>query len=338
MATIDLPRPQHERAQLDQALVSGPVVVSALPGALAHDLLRECSPTLTVSIDAAAAGSVDGLVVDITRQALRDVTPHFGARSANSSPTGNQLVSIARAYGRRIDDALAAESGAPPKGFTLDDALAGLPTNALLVVDSGHLLVERWADRVLWTMRGRAEDGELRLALIVPAWADERLDGPNEAFFGFAERVEVSNRADGFDWAHALRGKWDIVEVEWAVNRTNGQFAEMSQVVEHASRRGIGLRAAVEEIVDASILRVPRALRTAQALTTLGGRLLRAVALGEQPYPSVPHAAPNRIASALRILQRADLIYSATRGEWRLSDPLLAAAFAAHEGRAPRTG
>ena len=324
MTTSRLPRPPHARAALQGALEIGPVVVSAPPGALPHELLRECWDAEILRVDAAAAGTLDGLGVDVVRRVVRNFAPEADIESTD--PDG--LVDVARAFPGRLGDAIAAATGTPPSDFTLDDAIAGIPGDALLVVESAHLLLERWAGRALWAMRGRAEDRELNVAFVVPTWAADKLLQREQAFFGFARHVPLKNRADAEAWSTSLRDTWDPAQIEWAVTRTQGQFESMREVLDQAHRHGVGLQQAADGLVADRVALIAPVLAAAQALTKLGGRILRAVALGYPPYPAVPNAASNRVASALRHLQRAGLVYSSGRADWQLSDPLLAAAFA----------
>ena len=322
-----LPRPQQEREALVEALDTGPVVIGAGPGALPAEFVCESWRGSTLRVDAAVAGTVDGFSVDVTREVLRHLAPnsHIGLNVAATHK--DDLVALARAFGRRIDDGISAGMGLPSGDFSIDDALKAVPAGTLLIVESAHLLTQKWAGRTLWTLRGRAEERQLRVALVSPLWAEDRLLHRDAAFFGFGNRLTVSNEADLDAWTRALGERWDEPEIEWAVRRTTGQFAAMLEVVSRAERDRPSLRSAVETIVSARTPLVSATTRAAQSLTTLGGRLVRALALGHQPYPAVPHAAPNRIASGLKILERSGLVYSPARAHWRLSDPLLAAAF-----------
>jgi len=66
----------------------------------------------------------------------------------------------------------------------------------------------------------------------------------------------------------------------------------------------------------------------------LAPRLLLTLAGGQAPYAAMPDERSDRIALALRRLQRHDLIEQPAKREWQISDPLMSTALARLRGQA----
>ena len=325
------------RNQLGEALAEAPTVVTAQPGIDASRLAVIAAGRPTMFVDARNGGTEAGLRIDLARAALRVLLePDHDIKSIARLDTRARM-RLAEAFGAHAEGVMNLASSVLSDDLSFDDLVGGLPSDALLVFDHAHVMAQPWAERALWSLRGRAQEQVgPQLALVTRPWHSESLIGSEAAFFGFARLVDVAPPGPA-QWARAL-GTIDRsvapVDLEWLLERADGNVAVVIEAFASDSRN---VRRGWRNVVAAREHVVDSALSVASAVHPLGARLLHSVAADRAPYGAVP-AKPARIAHALRLLRDAELVYQPAPRRWRLTDPALSEALRRHERRGRKFG
>ncbi len=315
----------HNPASCDElaaVLNSGmPVVVVAEPGAAESELVAELCETDVVRIDARAAGTHWGLLVEVTRVLIDRLLPNSDIGLHASSVAREDAYRLAEAFGAHGTDAISATMGLPTERWTLDAALEGVH-GAVLVIEHAHLLTEKWAERALWTMRNRVAHTQLKVVLLTRQWHAERLLGHEEAFFGLARRIDL-RAAISEERMKALNlsgSDEQLLEID-----TNRQISTIAEVLLAARSNG-GVQPAYETLVASRSATANALLSAAHRIHPLAAQLLLAIAHDLPPYREAIRVPPQRVATALNALRDADLIYQPEPRRWILADPLTAEA------------
>jgi hypothetical protein len=318
IASADLfPVGAHDRVA--GVLRSGPLILAAGAGAGESAFLDELIDRPTVRVDARRWASDASVVLDLVSAVLARIAPTTQVGIGASALRTHERLAIATAY-HDVNLAVNVAMGANEPEMTLERSLGAIPDDTVLVVEHAHRV---WDKRLLWTLRGHAEEGRA-LTLTTRPWAERALVDRRAAFFGFAQTVELDATVNINDLARG-HDAMQPREIEWALERTQRLRGPMRELMAAAEFTG-SLDTAWDLLVDTRSWQLDQLMTSAQALTRWGARLLEAVARGNAPYAAAADAQPARIAHALKTLREADLIYQPTRRQWKCTDPFLAAA------------
>jgi hypothetical protein len=117
-------------------------------------------------------------------------------------------------------------------------------------------------------------------------------------------------------------------DLEWLLKQTRGLPRPTFAVLDRA-RNERDLHAAWRAHVHESGRLGNEMRRLAHGLHPYAPRLLAAVAADEPVYASVPGARTDAIATALRVMRDADLIYQPRPRKWVVADPAVVSHLAA---------
>jgi hypothetical protein len=329
-ATSDF-RPAHMRADLRARLDRGPIVLEAEPGAREHELVVDAWDGDVLALDVRHAGTAAGLLVDVARIVVTHLASNSDIRGDHIVVADRDRIPLSRAFGGRTEAALSSAAGSPDGEISIDDVLGALDGDVVLAVRHAHLLTEEWAGRTLWTLRGRAQEAGPRIALLTRPWYRDVLLAPDAAFYGFAESVFVPASVAEREWHElAVHRGWPAEDARWLQARTGGQIAALAEVLEVVKSHRVSVRDALELLVVARAGGLDVMFSAARAVHSLGPRLLVALALGRSPYPSVPGAKTARVATALKALRDAEMVFQPGPRRWRVADPFVAEALRSH--------
>lgn len=304
--------------EVHDSLEDGPVVLASVPGGCRAELAADLHPgEPRLELRPARAGTSAGLRVDAARALLR-----FIEHSPAGASPRQFRARLAEFFGERAGSALASAEGADDDALSFAEIVDGIPDHALVIVHDAHLLAEPWAERALWTVRARAQErGAPRLLLFTRPWHTSALTGPDAAFFGFAETVELP-QPDLPSWVELTDYEIGPDDMSWLLDQTRGIPRPTVAALERV-RRGNDVRTAWAEHVESQRGAVRWIERLAHGLHPYGPRLLAAIAANEAVYPAVPDARTDAIATALRTMRDHDLVYQPVPRRWVIADPAL---------------
>jgi hypothetical protein len=313
---------QGAAADLLEALNSGPVVLTGLPGSGRAEFVREILlADRVVELAALDAGTAAGLRQDAVRAAIDAI--------AGNAPGADVRRALASAFGARAADALAIAEGRKKGTLPFSEIFAAIPSQAAVIVHDAHLLEAPWAARSLWALRARVQQpNRPGLVLLTRPWDTDVLVGIDAPFFGFARLLSLPIPSVS-DWARVTDYKIHPPELDWLLAQTRGLPRTTLAVLERLSpsegeeRTEAELEAAWKAQVRGSRDAALAVRRLVGGIHQLAPRLLRAIASGARVYSSVPEARTDAIAAALRAMRDHDVIYQPRARQWVVADPAL---------------
>ena len=306
--------------ELAEAFLTGPVVLSGLPGAgrapLVSDVIGERP---IVQIRPLQAATAAGLRIDTLNAILQAITPATGG--AMSRRDFNRLV--VGAFGPRAERALAIANDPAAPALPIAEIFEALPGDAALVVHDAHLLAAPWAERALWALRSRAQTADPPyVALLSRRWHHPKLVGSDAPFFGFGQTLELP--VPGLsEWAALVEPRVGEEALRWLLDQTRGLPRPTLAVLERAVSAEVDVHDAWRAHVHESERLALTVRRLVHGLHQYAPRLLTAIAAGDPVYRSVPDARTDAIAAALRAMRDHDVIYQPQRRKWVVADPAL---------------
>jgi hypothetical protein len=315
---------QAEEAR--EAMDFGPLVLSGLPGSGAHrlalELLDDGAP---IQIVPRRAATSDGLRFDLARSILRFLALHSGG----ATPYGDFELRVTKAFGSRAREALRLGEGEDAPDLSLTEIAMAIPGDAAVVVSDAHLLAQKWANRATWALRRRCQAEEPpRVVLLTRPWHANMLTGPDSAFLGFAQTIELTT-PEPWSWGRAV-DDFPTDAVTRLIERTRGLPVPTLAVLARAREHKLSVANALASEIEAARPKAEAVERLAHGLHPYGPRLLAAVAANTPVYPAVPGARTDAIAAALRILRDHDLVYQPSQRRWVIADPTVAPHFASY--------
>jgi hypothetical protein len=298
-------------ADIGDALAEGPVVVSGLPGSGRAPVVRELlGDHPIIEIRPCQAGTLGGLTLDL----LNSLLFAFSTFPEPGTPRDFNVF-IATAFGRSAQDVLDGLKRGDASQLSMSQLLAALPPRAGVIVHDAHLL-PALSDRVLWAIRARVQEPHPpRVALLTREWHRGDLVGPDAAFFGFAQVFDLPV-PHLFEWMR----DHNVEDLEWLLEQTRGLPRPTLATLDRA-RNGQDVHAAWRVEVHESRRVAEEMRRLAHGLHPYAPRLLAAIAADDRDYASVPGARTDAIASALRLMRDADVIYQPRPRKWLVADP-----------------
>lgn len=313
--------------ELAEVLLTGPAVLSGLPGAGRAPLVREVvGERPIVDLRPRQAGTAAGLRIDTLNAIFRALASAAGG--STSRRDFNRLV--ADAFGARAEHALAIADRRDVPLLPMAEILEAVPGDAALLVHDAQVLAEPWAERTLWALRARAHapDRAVMLLLTRP-WHRGAVLGPDAAFFGFGQALDLP--IPGFsEWVAFTGPNVPADELRWLLDQTRGLPRPTLAVLERALSADVAVHEAWRAHVRESERVAVTARRLVHGLHQYAPRLLTAIAAGDPVYRSVPEARTDAIAAALRAMRDHDVIYQPRRRKWVVADPALVPHLAAY--------
>jgi hypothetical protein len=299
------------------ALESGPLVLSGLPGSGRAPLVEELAGRgPVVHVQPRQAGTLAGLKIDMLNELL-EVSAAFA--EATTQQDFQRLV--ATVFGPHAAEVLATVDRGEASKLSIAEILTGLPAGATLIVHDAHLL-SALSDRALWAIRARAQGASPpRIALLTREWHSSGLVGPDAAFFGFGRTLHLPLPGVR-DWARSTASGINEQELGWLLEQTRRLPRVTLAVLERfASAADVptAWRAHVHEAGRVAY----EIRRLAHGLHPYAPRLLTAIAAEDRVYRSVPEARSDAVAAALRAMRDHDLIYQPRPRKWLVADPAL---------------
>jgi hypothetical protein len=307
---IERAYPRAVRAELAELASEGPLVVSALPGSGAAELVAAVTDEVVV-LRPRDAPTPLAFRVQFAQALVRRAVQRRPPTDTATSFAIPVVATLATNFGRRAADVAALAEGQVERDVTVAELASGLDPLTLVVVDQAHLIDAGAGREVLWALRDHR-----RVALVTRPWFVERLRRADAAFFGHGRTFDLS--------AVELRAPvGDADDAAFLI----GRAVSNAELLEEVLERGKGnVRRGWDEAVSTRRSLTGTLLSAAYAVHPFGPTLLRAIARGDAPYSTIPDAPSARIATALRALRDNDMIYPPRPRHWRLADPAMAEA------------
>lgn len=186
-------------------------------------------------------------------------------------------------------------------------------------------------DHLLWQIRSvHQRNPTLRVCLCGRSEAADHVRSEDAAFYN--DGIWLTITPPGADvWQHVARAAWrkpNNRRLESILELTEGQPA--STIALLARDTSISIADVIAQTTDAFATTADRTVQHARSLHRLGAHLLMVIARNERPYSAVPGGRAE-VTRALAALRAAGLVSKRGRGEWRLTEPLVAIALARPE-------
>jgi hypothetical protein len=187
-------------------------------------------------------------------------------------------------------------------------------------------------EQLLWQVRGvHQQTPSMHLCVCSRPHAAEAARADTAAFYEDGVWLSIG-APDRATWATVVTDAWgntDVRRLDEILQITRGQPANTLALVAQPHTLSVSEAATRvgEDLADAA----DRAAQHARSLHRLGVHLLVAIARRQRPYSAVPGGRAE-VPRALAALRAAGLITKHGRGEWRLTDPLLARGLIGEDG------
>jgi len=309
-----------------------PVILSVKAGMGGLDLALHVDEDNRYLLDpVAASGDTRVLIHKLTRQTIENLQPlPVEALRDPGRESDAARLDIARYYEGDTQEALHAALEMPESDWTLTRALGPADREPLVVVCDAH----RLPSHLLWELRELAGD-RVRLLMLTNDAHRDTLNGAEAPFYGNSVWIEMPTLSI-VAWERELKKKRVNISYDSLrdlLGQVRYRTAAALEILQRSAAGGsqMSLASAWFQAVDARTEEARLLAGIAENIHELGPRLLLALAIGQAPY-AMPDERSDRIALALRRLQRYDLVEQPAKREWQISDPLLSAALARLRG------
>ena len=309
-----------------------PVILSAKAGMGDLDLALHVDEDNHYLLDpVAAGGDARVLVHKLTRQVVESLQslPVEALRDPGREGDAARL-NVARYYESDTQEALHAALEVPESHWTLTRALGPTDREPLVVVCDAH----RLPTHLLWELRELA-GRRVRLLMLTHDGAPRTLNDTEAPFYGNSVWIEMPTFSIVV-WKGRLEK--DQVQIQYEslrdlLGQVRYRTAAALEVLQRSADGGsqMSLASAWFQAVDARTEEARLLAGIAENIHELGPRLLLALAIRQAPY-AMPDERSDRIALALRRLQKYDLVEQPAKREWQISDPFMSAALARLRG------
>lgn len=315
----------RERARVE------PVVLSARAGMGGLDLALHVDEDNRYLLDpVAAGGDARVLLHKLTCQVIESLQPLPVEALRDPGREGDAArLNVARYYESDTQEALHAAIELPQSEWTLTRALGPSPRDPLVVVRDAH----RLPAHLLWELRELAGD-RVRLLMLTNDVHRDALNDAEAPFYGNSVWIEMPTLSLSV-WMAKLEDRFQVPQESLydLLGQVRYRTAAALEVLQRSVAGGaqVSLASAWFQAVDARMEDARLLAGIAENIHELGAKLLLALAIGQAPY-AMPDERSDRIALALRRLQKYDLVEQPAKREWRISDPLVSAALARLRG------
>jgi len=309
-----------------------PVILSAKAEMGGLDLALRVDEDNRYLLDpVAVGGDARVLMHKLTRQVIESLQPlPVEALRDPGRESDAARLDVARYYEGDTQEALHVALELPGPDWTLTRALGPSPRDPLVIVRDAH----RLPTHLLWELRELAI-GEVRLLMLTNDAHRDALNDAEAPFYGDSVWIEMPTLSS-MVWKGKLEKEgvnisYDSLNaLRWHVRHRTAAALEVFERAPDVSPAS--LASAWVEAVDARMGEARQLVSLAGSIHELAPRLLLALAIGQAPYAALPDERSDRIALALRRLQRHDLVEQPAKREWRISAPLMSAALARLRG------